>query len=56
LMTLAEIKKIQKGEVAVLVDTETSKENVIRAGTAEGWDVRSIDVDGETYSITLVKG
>lgn len=57
LMTLTEVKKIQKGEIAVLVDTETSRENVIRAATAEGWDVRSIDPEGEgAYKISIAKG
>jgi tRNA 2-thiouridine synthesizing protein A len=57
LMALTELKRIQKGEIAVLVDTETSRENVIRAVTAEGWDVRSIDPDGEeTYKISITKG
>jgi len=56
LMALGEMKKVKKGEIVVLVDTDTSKENVIRAATGQGWDVRSIDVDGETYSITIAKG
>jgi len=55
LETLNEIKKGQSGEIVVLVDTDTSKENVIRAATGEGWNICSIDVDGETYSITIAK-
>lgn len=56
LLTLGEMKKLKKGEIVVLVDTETSKENVIRAAASQGWDLRSINTDGETYSIALVKG
>ena len=56
LETLKEIKKGQSDEITVLVDTDTSRENVIRAATAEGWGVRSIDAEGETYSISIVKG
>jgi tRNA 2-thiouridine synthesizing protein A len=56
LMGLGEMKKVRKGEIVVLVDTDTSKENVIRAATGQGWDIRSVDVEGETYSITMVKG
>lgn len=56
LETLNEIRKGQSGEITVLVDTETSRENVMRAATAEGWDVASVDAEGETYSISIVKG
>jgi tRNA 2-thiouridine synthesizing protein A len=39
LMTMQEIKKTGKGEIEVLVDTDTSKENVTRAATSQGWQV-----------------
>ena len=55
LETLNEIKKGQSGEIVVLVDTDTSKENVCRAATAQGWQVKSIDTEGEGYKITLEK-
>ena len=37
LLTLNEIKKMNKGEIIILVDTDTSKENVSRAATSQGW-------------------
>ena len=55
LETLNEIKKGQSGEIVVLVDTDTSKENVCRAATAQGWQAKSIDAEGEGYKITLEK-
>jgi tRNA 2-thiouridine synthesizing protein A len=55
LMTLDEIKKVDKGEIQVLVDTGTSKENVSRAATSKGWEVKAIQEEGEGYRITISK-
>lgn len=55
LETLQEIKKGQSGEIVVLVDTDTSKENVCRAADGQGWQAKSIDAEGEGYKITLEK-
>jgi tRNA 2-thiouridine synthesizing protein A len=55
LMTMAEIRKVQKGEIIVLVDTDTSKENVIRAATDAGWLVTSLASEGDAYEITIAK-
>jgi TusA-related sulfurtransferase len=55
LLTIREIKKVQKGEIVVLVDTDTAKENVSRAATSEGWSVKSIEEDGMTYRIVITK-
>ena len=55
LMTLDEIKKVDKGEIQVLVDTDTSKENVDRADTSKGWEVKDIQEEGEGYRITISK-
>ena len=55
LMTMAEINKIAKGTIAILVDTDTAKENVVRAAGSKGWKVNSIDKDGESYRITISK-
>ncbi len=55
LMAMAEIKKIAKGTIAILVDTDTAKENVARAAGSKGWNVNSIDKDGESYRITISK-
>ncbi len=55
LMTLNEIKKMGKGEITILVDTDTSKENVSRAVTTQGWDVKRIEPEGVGYRITVSK-
>jgi tRNA 2-thiouridine synthesizing protein A len=55
LMTTAEINKIAKGAIAILVDTDTAKENVVRAAGSKGWTVDNIDKDGESYRITISK-
>lgn len=55
LLTLNEMKKIKKGEIVVLVDTDTSKENVSRAATAQGWNVKSVEPEGIGYRITVSK-
>lgn len=55
LMTLNEIKKMDKGEITILVDTDTSKENVSRAVTTQGWDVKRIEPEGVGYRITVSK-
>jgi tRNA 2-thiouridine synthesizing protein A len=55
IMTMAEINKINKGTISILVDTDTSKENVVRAAANKGWNVDGIDKDGEGYRITISK-
>jgi len=55
LMTMDEIKKVNKGEIEVLVDTDTSKENVSRAAESQGWQVREIQEEGEGYRIVISK-
>jgi len=56
LLTLNEMKKIKKGEIVILVDTDTSKENVSRAATSQGWNVKSVEPEGIGYRITVSKG
>ena len=55
LMALDEIKKQGRGEIVVLVDTDTSKENVTRAAESRGWAARDVSPEGEGYRITLAK-
>ncbi len=55
LMTLDEIKKVGKGEIVVFVDTDTSRENVSRAATSQGWQVRRVDPEGTGYQVTIAK-
>ena len=55
LMTLDEIKKIDRGDIEILVDTDTSKENVSRAAESQGWQVKDIQDEGEGYKIIINK-
>ena len=55
LMTMDEIKKASKGEIEVLVDTDTSKENVSRAAESKGWQVKDVQGEGEGYRIAICK-
>jgi len=56
LATMKEIEKGPSGEIVVLVDTDTSKENVCRAASGKGWQAKSITPEGSGYRITLGKG
>ncbi len=49
------IKQAKKGEIAILVDTDTAKENVSRAATSEGWKVKGIKAAGTGYRIMIAK-
>ncbi len=55
LMALGEMKKVTEGEIVVLVDTDTSKENVSRAAASHGWQVKDLQPEGGGYRISLVK-
>ena len=55
LMTLDEIRTGQTNELEILVDTDTAKENVIRAVRSQGWTVSSIFENGECYKIEINK-
>ena len=55
IMTLNEIKKVNKGELVVMVDTDTAKENVSRAARAQGWEVAAIQPEDDGYRITIRK-
>jgi TusA-related sulfurtransferase len=50
-----EIKKVKKGEIVVLVDTDTSKENVSRAATSQGWNLKGVEPEGAGYRIRISK-
>ena len=55
LMTLDEIRNANKGEIVILVDTDTSKENVSRAATSQGWQVKDVLEEDGGYRITIAK-
>jgi TusA-related sulfurtransferase len=49
------MKKLGKGQIEVLVDTDTSKENVSRAAESQGWEVKQVQPEGEGYRIAIQK-
>lgn len=55
IMTLNEISKVQKGDIVVMVDTDTAKENVSRAAKARGWEVAGVQPEDSGYKITIRK-
>ena len=55
LLALNEIKKTNKGEIVILVDTDTSKENVSRAATSQGWNLKGVEMEGTGYRISISK-
>lgn len=55
LMTLDEIRTGQDPEIEVLVDTDTSKENVSRAAQSQGCTVKEVQPDGEGFRILIAR-
>ena len=55
LITLDKIKEVKKGEILVMVDTGTSKENVSRAAESQGWEVTDIQQKETGYQLTIRK-
>ncbi|HEX2965383.1 MAG TPA: sulfurtransferase TusA family protein [Syntrophorhabdaceae bacterium] len=53
IMTMSVINKIAKGNITILVDTDTSKENVIRAAISKGWNLDSIKEDEGHYQVVI---
>lgn len=56
LLTLDAIKAGAADELIILVDTDTSRENVCRAAASQGYGVAQVDQDGEGYRLTVRKG
>lgn len=56
LLTLSKIKSMGSGELEVLVDNETSKENVSRAASGQGWSVADVKEEKDEFSLMLKKG
>jgi tRNA 2-thiouridine synthesizing protein A len=56
LVTVETLSKVKQGKIVVLVDTETSKENVTRASASMGWQVTEVKREGGDYRVILEKG
>jgi tRNA 2-thiouridine synthesizing protein A len=56
LLTMDKLRTLNQGELVVLVDTDTSRENVSRAAASLGWQVKAVQSEGDDYRITLERG
>jgi tRNA 2-thiouridine synthesizing protein A len=56
IMTLDEIRSGEDRQIIVLVDTDTSKENVTRAAESQGCQINGVSSEGEGYRITISRG
>jgi len=55
LLTMEKLRTLDQGELLVLVETDTSRENVSRAAASLGWQVKEVQAEGKEYRITLEK-
>jgi len=55
LLALEAMKKLGKGEIEILVDTNTARENISRAVNSMGWMVSEIIKEESAYRIKLKK-
>lgn len=44
-----------RGEITILVDTDTARENVVRTAENQGWQVIGLKTDGPDCRITVSK-
>lgn len=56
LMALDAMRSGGTSELVVLVDTDTSKENVSRAALSQGWQVRAVVEKDQGYQLSIRKG
>ena len=56
IMALDAIRSGAEGALVVLVDTETSKENVSRAAASQGWRVDAVSEEEGSFRLDLVRG
>lgn len=56
LLALDKMKQQTSGEITVLVDTETARENVSRAAGEQGWSLEGVKEAKEEIQLTLKKG
>jgi TusA-related sulfurtransferase len=54
-MAMDEMKRVNTGEIEIIVDTDTSKENVSRAAESQGWQIKNVHGEGEGYRVIITK-
>lgn len=56
ILTRGKISEMESGGTfVVLLDSETAKENVIRAAEGRGWTTENVEQDGDTWKVTFKK-
>jgi len=55
LMTLNAIRKGDANQLVVLVDTDTSRENVSRMAASQGWQVTHVEEQDGGYRIAIAR-
>ena len=55
ILAMDEIKRGQDKEIVILVDTDTSKENVMRTAESKGCRINDVSPEGEGYRIMITK-
>lgn len=55
LMIRDAIRKCKTAGLEILVDSETSKENILRSVSGLGWNLDAIEQDGDVYRIIISK-
>ncbi len=55
IMAMAKMKEMESGEFSVLVDTETSRENVSRTAQSRGWRIKDVASEDNGCRLTLSK-
>ncbi|RLB10447.1 MAG: preprotein translocase subunit TatB [Deltaproteobacteria bacterium] len=55
LMVMDKMRSLGKGKIEVMVDTDTAKENIVRAAESQGWQVKEIISEDMEYRLTLIK-
>lgn len=55
LVALEKMRAMGSGRMEILVDTDTARENVIRAAAGQGWRAAETQTEGMEYRITLEK-
>lgn len=55
LMALKHMQAEDHDTFEILVDTETSTENVARAAASQGWEVKKIEEEGSTFRLLVAR-
>ncbi len=55
ILTVDAIKSDLQGDIVILVDTDTARENVTRAAKSGGWQILDIQPEDDGYRIKIGK-